>query len=105
MDVLHPPSLARVTLHEPAPGKRLALLGALGVLYACSLQAVYTTAGEPRRRALAQIAALDEDKAAKLDVGYSAAELQRQKLEKFTSKFEGMQAPHVADFVGVRVRL
>ncbi len=48
MDVQHPPSVARITVHVRADARRILLLSILAVLYACIGKYVYeTTRGIP----------------------------------------------------------
>ena len=59
MDVQHPPSLKRVTIHKAAPNRKLVLTAVFVVLYAYVGNFVYQTAGEPRAEALRQQAELE----------------------------------------------
>ena len=54
MDVRHPASLQRVTLHAKSPLRRVLLAAVFAVLYAGALHWCYTTSGEPRATALAE---------------------------------------------------
>eukprot|EP00616_Rhizochromulina_sp_CCMP1243_P017602 CAMPEP_0119000990 /NCGR_PEP_ID=MMETSP1173-20130426/64353_1 /TAXON_ID=1034831 /ORGANISM="Rhizochromulina marina cf, Strain CCMP1243" /LENGTH=1550 /DNA_ID=CAMNT_0006952493 /DNA_START=19 /DNA_END=4671 /DNA_ORIENTATION=+ len=55
MDLQHPPSLKRVQVYRPAPLRRAIFCGLAVAMYAVVLPQVYTTMGQPRATALAQI--------------------------------------------------
>jgi len=66
MDVQHPSSIARLTLHVPSHNKRVAIGAVFVVLYAFAGQWCYETAGEPLAQALKEIAEKDALKNATL---------------------------------------
>ena len=86
MDVQHPPTLKRVTVHKAAPQRKLFLTAALVLLYAYAGNFVYSTVGQPLAEAIAQTEELE--KTGKIQPKLSAA-TQRRKAEDLAAQLMG----------------
>ena len=62
MEISHPPHLTGARAYRPAPWKRSALTALCVAMYAAVLPPCFTTAGDPRREAMRQIARLASEK-------------------------------------------
>ena len=67
MDIAHPPSFARVTVHRAAPIRRALLLVVIAALYVAAGKFVWDTVGEPYRLAVDAAEAAEEERFAALE--------------------------------------